>query len=284
MLKKRRVAHSTKGWTDGVIGHHWIKDFDKKTCEKANGRPRLLLIDGHNSHYTEAFLSYARQQNIHVLCYPAHTTHIYQGLDVAVFGTLKRCWSEEWDEFERTTGQKITKKNFIQVYQKAHVRAVTPATIKAAFKRTGVCPLNRQVITTDMMATSLVTSNQGHLPLLQPSPVRVLTDAIHQYQNAHSVENPSLPFDDIDVTENPFRSSSTQTPSSFFESLTHSSPNNAVAGPSTPSPLDDFSRTVVNSLASTSASFLVSSSPLLSSSQFPRYIPASILPSRKRKS
>lgn len=121
------------------------------------------------------------------------------------------------------------------------------------------------------MATSLVTSNQGHLPLLQPSPVRVLADAIHQYQNAHSVENP-------------FRSSSTQTPSSFFESLTHLSPNNAVAGPSTPSPLDDFSRTVVNSLASTSASFLVSSSPLHSSSQFPRYIPASISPSRKRKS
>ncbi|KAG2092293.1 uncharacterized protein F5147DRAFT_585922 [Suillus discolor] len=93
------------------------------------------------------------------------------------------------------------------------------------------------------MATSLVTSNQGHLPLLQPSPVRVLADAIHQYQNAHSVENPSLPFDDIEVTENAFRSSSTQTPSSFFESLTCLSPNNAVAGPSTPSPLDDFSRT-----------------------------------------
>ncbi|KAG1777812.1 hypothetical protein EV702DRAFT_969002 [Suillus placidus] len=93
------------------------------------------------------------------------------------------------------------------------------------------------------MATSLVTSNQGHLPLLQPSPVRVLADAIHQYQNAQSVENPSLPFDDIDVTENPFRSSSTQTPNSFFESLTRLSPNDAIAGPSTPSPLDDFSRT-----------------------------------------
>ncbi|KAG2337495.1 hypothetical protein BDR05DRAFT_978480 [Suillus weaverae] len=94
------------------------------------------------------------------------------------------------------------------------------------------------------MATSLVTSNQGHLPLLQPSPVRVLADAIHQYQNAQSVENPSLPFDDIDVTENPFRSSSTQTPNSFFESLTRLSPNDAIAGSSTPSPLNDFSCTV----------------------------------------
>ncbi|KAG2151330.1 hypothetical protein DEU56DRAFT_728103 [Suillus clintonianus] len=106
------------------------------------------------------------------------------------------------------------------------------------------------------MAPSLVTSSQGHLPLLQPSPVRVLVDAIHQYQNSHSVENPSpsfenesrhpspVPHNEIDVTEDPFRSSSTQTPNSFFESLTRMSPNDAVAGPSTPSPLNDFSRTL----------------------------------------
>jgi hypothetical protein len=149
-----------------VIGQHWLKDFDKKTCQKANGHPQLLLVDGHNSHYTEAFLSYAHQQNIHVLCYPAHMTHIYQGLDVAVFSTLKHCWSEERDKFEHTTGQKITKNNFIQVYQKAHIRAVTPATIKAAFKRTGVWSLNHQVITHNMMAPSLITSNQGHLPFI----------------------------------------------------------------------------------------------------------------------
>ncbi|KAG1898406.1 uncharacterized protein F5891DRAFT_955576 [Suillus fuscotomentosus] len=88
------------------------------------------------------------------------------------------------------------------------------------------------------MALSLITSNQGHLPLLQSSPVQVLVDAIHQYQNSHSVEN-----NETDATEDPFCSSSTQTPNSFFKSLTHISPNDVVAGPSTPSPLDNFSCT-----------------------------------------
>ncbi|KIK26418.1 hypothetical protein PISMIDRAFT_38990, partial [Pisolithus microcarpus 441] len=68
------IAHSKKGWTDGVIGWLWIEDFDKQTCIKANGRTHLLLVDGHNSHYTLEFLNYAQEHNIQILCYPSHLT------------------------------------------------------------------------------------------------------------------------------------------------------------------------------------------------------------------
>ncbi|KAI5887752.1 CENP-B protein [Schizophyllum commune H4-8] len=84
------VGHSLRGWTNGEIGVVWIKEFDRLTKAKAAGRPRLLLLDGHNSHYTQGFLEYARSHNIRAICYPAHTTHILQGLDVVVFGPLKR--------------------------------------------------------------------------------------------------------------------------------------------------------------------------------------------------
>ena len=49
------IAHSEKGWTDKIIGRLWIEDFEKKTRTKANGQTRLLLVDGHNSHYTKNF-------------------------------------------------------------------------------------------------------------------------------------------------------------------------------------------------------------------------------------
>lgn len=104
------LGYSQKGWTDGEIGALWMKQFDQQTRAKANGRARLLLVDGHNSHYTRAFLEHARQNNIHVLCYPAHGTHVYQGLDVAVFSVLKRFWSEERDRREREMGEKLLKK------------------------------------------------------------------------------------------------------------------------------------------------------------------------------
>jgi len=84
-----------KGWTDGEISCAWIEDFDKKTFAKARGQKHVMLIDGHNSHYTYEFLKYACMHNIHVLCYPSHTTHIYQGLDIVIFSVLKKCWTEE---------------------------------------------------------------------------------------------------------------------------------------------------------------------------------------------
>jgi DDE superfamily endonuclease len=63
----------------GEIGVQWIKDdFDSQTTEVAKGRPRLLIVDGHSSHFTRGFLEYAREHNIHVLCLPPNTTHALQ--------------------------------------------------------------------------------------------------------------------------------------------------------------------------------------------------------------
>jgi hypothetical protein len=60
------------------------------TKKKSPGKYRLLLVDGHNSHYTIEFLLHACLNMIIVLCYPAHGTHVYQGLDVVIFLVLKR--------------------------------------------------------------------------------------------------------------------------------------------------------------------------------------------------
>jgi len=104
-----RLGCSKKGWTDGEIGAEWIKNFNEQTREKAKGWTCLLLVDGYNSHYTCAFLEYARAAHIHILCYPAHGTHVYQGLDVAVFSVLKLYWMQEKDKWEREKHQKLWK-------------------------------------------------------------------------------------------------------------------------------------------------------------------------------
>jgi hypothetical protein len=134
------IAHSEKGWTDNKIGVLYIKDFDAKTCEKAQGQYRLLIVDGHNSHYSREFLEYARANKIVVLCYPAHATHVYQGLDVVIFGPLKKNWSRERDRHERETGEKVSKQNFLLVYGAAHAQTLTPQNICAAFAKTGFGP------------------------------------------------------------------------------------------------------------------------------------------------
>ena len=45
-------------------------------------RPVLLIQDGHASHMSIGLIELARANDVHLLCLPAHTTHILQPLDV----------------------------------------------------------------------------------------------------------------------------------------------------------------------------------------------------------
>lgn len=228
-----------------------MEDFEHKTRSKASGRARLLLVDGHNSHYMKDFLDYARDHDVHVLCYPAHATHIYQGLDVVVFGPLKEYWSQELDKFQSRTRQKINKTNFVAVYLQAHQRALTPETIRTAFHVTGVWPFNLSVVTPDKMAPSLETSAIGHLPLLQPSPIRALTLAMSHWQR----QNDGLVLGRSGLH---WQVQDTQ-------------------------PLHRVSTEACEAIASTSASFLVGESPLSTNDCLPQFVPLEFSPTRKRR-
>ena len=112
------------------------------------------MVDGHNSHYTLEFLEYAHDHNIIVICYPAHTTHVLQGLDVAVFGAFKIFWMQATLAAERETGQKVTKDAFLKPLWVAWMHAFTTHNIRKAFEKTGIWPVNRNAISEEQMAPS----------------------------------------------------------------------------------------------------------------------------------
>ena len=60
MINLHSITTSDKGWTDGNVGRNWLEHiFDQETKEKAGGKTRVLLLDGHSSHYTLEFIDYA---------------------------------------------------------------------------------------------------------------------------------------------------------------------------------------------------------------------------------
>jgi len=59
----------------------------------------------------------------------------------------------------------MDKNNFLAIYSRAHVCALTVDNIKAAFKKTGVWPFNPNVVTEEMLAPSKETSCEAKLPL-----------------------------------------------------------------------------------------------------------------------
>src|SRR5436189_623431 len=84
------ISYSPNSWTDGKLALEWMKnDFEPATQAKAEGRICILILDGHGLHYTLALLEYARANNIVILGYPPHCTHILQGLDVVCFTRMK---------------------------------------------------------------------------------------------------------------------------------------------------------------------------------------------------
>ena len=158
-----------------------VKDFDAQTKDKAEGHTRVLLMDGHSSHYTLELLKYAQDNNIVILGYPPHCTHVLQGLDVVCFAKMKLELRKEIHKFEDLHMAPVTKANFAGVFGRAFWCTFTSESIKAAFAATGVYPFNPAAITEKQMRVSLPTSTKSLFPLQQPSPVQAVIAAMGSY-------------------------------------------------------------------------------------------------------
>ena len=106
------TTSSLSGWTNNEIGLAWLEQvFDRKTKIKAQGRWRLLIINGHGSHLTQEFLAFCDENRILLFVFPAHSTHTLQPLDVVCFKPLSSSYTQALDIFMHTTqGYLVIKK------------------------------------------------------------------------------------------------------------------------------------------------------------------------------
>lgn len=84
-----RFAKTVNGWTNDIVGLQWLNDiFEPTTRPSTSSDYRLLIIDGHRSHTSEAFIDACWNSRIIPFLLPAHATHVMQPLDVSIFGPL----------------------------------------------------------------------------------------------------------------------------------------------------------------------------------------------------
>jgi hypothetical protein len=167
-----RVAVSEKGWTDQGLGLLWLqKDFEPSTRDKLElDEWRLLILDGHNSHCSLEFLTYAEKMKILILCLPAHITHALQPCDRAIFSPLATFWKKVVTEANHQ-GEEVTKSNFLSIYHMARTLAMKPTTIATAFAKTGIYPFNREIIPDNMyeLAKNTTTESAQPVPAILPN-------------------------------------------------------------------------------------------------------------------
>ncbi|KAF4414567.1 Pogo transposable element with KRAB domain [Fusarium acutatum] len=154
-LEAWEFTSSEKGWTNNHIALIWLKTvFIPSTKPENPKEPRLLILDGHGSHMTEDFLFECYNNNIFVLFLPAHSSHVLQPLDVAVFGPLKRAYRKFLSDLASIADSShIGKITFLYTYDKARKEAITKLNALAGWKATGLWPVNLAKVLMNPMVT-----------------------------------------------------------------------------------------------------------------------------------
>jgi len=153
----------------------YLRWFNEKTRSKLEaGKRRLLLLDGHVSHFSKAFIEQAIELDIVILCYPPHSTHLLQGLNVVLFACAKAEWTKSQDQWECETGEVVTKETFLKVFGESYLAAFTPENNKKAFAKTGVHPFDHSVIKPTDLAPSIEHSKHATLLLEVPQDIEDL--------------------------------------------------------------------------------------------------------------
>jgi len=141
--KDWRFACNTKGWTSNEHGGRWLREvFEPWTREKANGNPRLLICDGHDSHITSLWVSHCMRNNIIFMVLPPHSSHLTQPLDVGVFGPLKTHMASAIEPTISTEIHRLLKAEWLAAYAEAHNNAFSARNIRSGFCGTGILPFN----------------------------------------------------------------------------------------------------------------------------------------------
>ena len=143
--QKCYFASSPTGWTNDNLGMSYLREiFDPATKVKARRNWRLLFVDGHSSHINMNFLDYCTEHKILVACYPPHSTHRLQPLDVACFAPLGIYYSQGLDEFiHKSQGlSSVTKRDFFRLFWPAFLKAFSESNIHSAWRKTGLNPFD----------------------------------------------------------------------------------------------------------------------------------------------
>ena len=147
-LDEGHICVTENGWTNNEIGLQWLKDcFDAETKDIKKGRYRLLCLDGHASHISAAVIDYCIQHDIVLLCLPAHTTDLLQPLDIGIFAPLAVHYKNIVHQNSKLHGHYwVNKERFIEFYQQARYLTYTPAIVKSAWQKAGLCPFKPSII------------------------------------------------------------------------------------------------------------------------------------------
>ena len=182
------LAVSDSGYINDEISMETIKHINKFTKPRSKGPYRLLLLDNHECHLSLQFLEYCEENKIIPFGLPPHTTHFLQPLDVGCFQPNKHYHRQAVNEATRMGNRDYSRTDFFADIEEIRRQTFKESTIKSAFKKTGIWPLNPHTV-----LKKLKNFEPQHRTPPPDGP------ADPELRTLHNLPLPQDPVDDFDV-------------------------------------------------------------------------------------
>jgi hypothetical protein len=180
---------NNEGWTSNEHSKKWLlEDFEPATREKANGRTRLLIFDGHGSHTTGDIIRHCILNRIKLALLPPHYSHLTQPLDVGVFSSLKTHMTREMDRYIRTGIPRIQKVEWLEAFIAARPHAFTTRNILSGWSGTGLYPFNPQKV----LSRVPILPEPMDIPAREPTPDPSQNPLENPELNSSPIESPAM--------------------------------------------------------------------------------------------
>ena len=144
--KGTQVYRSPKGWMTSKCFLRFMQEMFVPYIQQHHiPLPVVLLVDGHPSHKTPEVGEYCRDHGIILYKFPAHSTHLLQPCDLAIFKSLKAAWYKaEW-EYRRKNMIFVTKTTFAAAFKPAwDEMTANPSLAVNGFREAGIYPFTRE--------------------------------------------------------------------------------------------------------------------------------------------
>ncbi|XP_072377473.1 uncharacterized protein [Diabrotica undecimpunctata] len=113
------LAVTDSGYMNSVKFLQFLEHFRKYTNPSAES-PVLIILDNHISHTTLEAITYAKNNNIHLLSLPPHSSHRTQPLDRNFFRPLKAYYDDLCDNWTTSNpGQVVTEYHVAGLFKQA---------------------------------------------------------------------------------------------------------------------------------------------------------------------
>jgi len=147
---------SESGWSNMQVFEQYLTKHFVSFVPGRSDSKTLVLLDGHRSHVALVLAEWAKQNNIILFILPSHTSHLLQPLDVACYGPFQCLYNTQSHKLMRQTSAAITKYNICQLACHVYTRALSSENLQSGFRRTGMFPLNKEIIPLQSLAPSTV--------------------------------------------------------------------------------------------------------------------------------